>query len=425
MASNDWGKDAKTVEDWGKDAKTVDDWAKGSKTISEPGYFQPGSMSESIVRGFGNAASFGMVPRISAGVSALMGGDYDTALKDYIAADRAARAANPMASLAASAIPTAIQAFATGGGSLLRQAGVNAAQGAAQAFGSSEKSGVELAKDVALGGTTGAAVAAVPGLTFKGTQMAADRITRPALAQAFSKLDDLIKNKPPGWQDDAAAMLGTTKDQMKRDGVTVKQTVKALKDELETKAPLNLTAADMPAVTRPMIKSVSPKLSQLSKEAGKTIAGAAVGAGLGAGANYATGTNIDPLLAAAGGATLGATQATQNLLGQTAKSAAARFATSPGMQNIPKTASGRAVGAATQMLAGATSRQVSDSPFGKLSDYVSLVRDSENPEVMAAAEQADAMGGELEEQRRIAMQLNSTAAGRAVGNMDSPLREVK
>lgn len=84
-----------------------------SVPVEEPGWFMPGSKSEAATRGFANAATFGLAPRISAGANALMGnGDFGSNLKQYLAANRLAEAAQPGASLAGAAVPSVIQALA-------------------------------------------------------------------------------------------------------------------------------------------------------------------------------------------------------------------------------------------------------------------------------------------------------------------------
>lgn len=136
---------------------------KASTPPPAPGFLEPGSRSDALLRGFSNAATFGLAPRISAGANALFGnGDFGANLRQYLQANKEASQAHPGLYATGAAAPTVLQAIATGGGSLGRQALTQGAMGTANAIGSSENTGASLAKDALIGGATSGAVAALP-----------------------------------------------------------------------------------------------------------------------------------------------------------------------------------------------------------------------------------------------------------------------
>jgi hypothetical protein len=66
--------------------------------------------------------------------------------------------------------------------------------------------------------------------------------------------------------------------------------------------------------------------------------------------------------------------------------------------------------------------ETSTNPFAKLSNFLTSAQESDNPDVQAAAEEADASvdPNDPDSKRKAAMKLNGSATGRAVTNTDSP-----
>ena len=66
-----------------------------------------------------------------------------------------------------------------------------------------------------------------------------------------------------------------------------------------------------------------------------------------------------------------------------------------------------------------------NTPFGQLASFLAQAKDSNNPAVQQAANQAQSQvdPSDPDAQRKIAMALQSTPAGRAVGNSDSSLHD--
>jgi len=394
-------------------SKGVEAQAAAAKA-AEPG------MLESGIRGFSNAATFGLAPKISAGANALLGKvapdifgneSYDTRLKDYLAADKAAEAANPTTSLVASAVPNVIQAVGTGGGSLLRQAGTNAALGAVNAYGNSEATN-PLNTDVATGAGTAGALSLVPGLIGKGIGKVADKVSSGTIRKGVTDVNTLIREKAPGYKDEAARRMGTTMADIKKGETTLKETRDAVKSIVDDPSPLSLQLRD--EFTSPWIRDIlkanTPSFGTVAKDAAKTVAYGGLGSAAGAAANYATGGNLDPTTAAAIGASAGAHRAGSDLFRHAGTKAAHRMSTSQIPEKVWNAAASRPVGAATQMGVQAASRDMSNeantqnSPFGKLSDYLQAFETND-------------------EKRKAAMDLQNDPEGRAIGNTDSPLRK--
>lgn len=74
---------------------------------------------------------------------------------------------------------------------------------------------------------------------------------------------------------------------------------------------------------------------------------------------------------------------------------------------------------------GAAEEDKTPGSFGKLANFLAQAKDSTNPEVAAAAEaaQQNVDPNDPDAKRKIAMALQATPAGRAVGNSDSTINE--
>ena len=404
---------------------TFDEAMKGGhlKAPVEPSLAdKAASYGESGLRGFANAATFGMAPKISAGVNTVLGKvapdvfgseSYDTRLKDYLAADRAAEDANPITSLAASAIPTAIQAVATGGGSLARQAGTNAALGAVNAYGNSEATN-PLNMNVATGAGVAGALTAAPGLIGKGIGKVADSVSRGTVKQGVTDVNRLIREKEPGWQDAVASRLGMPKykgpegDLQKMDfGDISPDMIRNYLNKLASGE--KSLGGEFAGATKDVLKANTPSGMQVAKDAVKTAGYGALGAGGAAGVNYLTGGNVDPATAVMIGGGLGAQRAGSDLFKHAGTKAAHAISTTDYKPLAAKYAS-RPVGAATQMGVQAATKEIGassgleSSPFGTLSDYLSAYQTADD-------------------KRKAAMDLETSPEGRAIGNTDSTLRK--
>jgi hypothetical protein len=379
--------------------------SKGSTKPTAPVDNGPGPI-ESGIRGFANAATFGLAPQIGALSQTLMGnGSYSSNLKQYLDANRQAEASHPVASLAGSAVPSVIQALATGGGSLARQGAVNAGMGAVNALGSSDLSKPgQAVKDAATGAAVGGALGTLPGAAFKGANKLAESYTRNVTADA---VENLIKKRPPGYKaelENIFGKFGTTKE-LTQAG---KDYVSAIKDTSSK----GLSPRDVPEFAR-AAAPLAPSWGQIGRDAATTVKEAAIGGGLGAGANYITGGNLDPTAAVIGGAALGGQKALRNVGNEVLSRGAIKMATSEVPEKIMEAGASRLGGAANQLLTQSAEKDLTDraggstSPFGKLSDYLSAV-----------------VGDNPDSKRKAAMQLQSTPEGRAVGNVTSPFRDL-
>ena len=401
---------------------------KAPTTPDEPGYFMPGSKTEAAARGFANAATFGMAPRISAGVNSLINGNsFGQTLKDYLNADKAAQAAHPGVTLAAGAVPNLIQAAATGGGSLARQAGVNAAMGAVNAAGNSDNQGGDLLKDTLLGGAVGGTLGGAVGGIAKGVTNTANSYAKNV---AKNNLENLITNKPPGWKTMLEKIIGDSSANLKNEGTSLVQEGKhALTafDEL----PVN----QFGHVAKEAVKSGSTPLGTLTKEAAVAVGKGAVGAATAAGVNYAAGNPLSTGTAAMLGGGLGAHKAVGKFMGDTVKTAANKIALSDVPDYLAKAGTSKLAGGANQLMAQATTKDISDStnqpssPFGTLSSYLSQASSATNPAVHAVAQQADGGIQDLDQlpqdtKRKISMELQNTPEGRAISNSTSGIRDL-
>ena len=166
MAKNDWGKADAVVEDWGTTDEVVTKAPKAAAKVPEPeapGWFQPGSKSEAVVRGLSQGATLGFGDELQALLRKTANWDRPVSeLRDeQRAANDASRAANP-AIYTASEIAGSLPSIAAGTGAA-KAAGLapRAAQAAAQGLPAS-------AKVKSIGQVIGGATSLVPKTAMKG-----------------------------------------------------------------------------------------------------------------------------------------------------------------------------------------------------------------------------------------------------------------
>jgi len=396
-----------------------------SKTGSSPSVPPVSNVSkpESAIRGFANAATFGLAPKISAGANALLGkvapdvfGDqsYDERLKDYLAADKDAAAANPVTSTVAAAGPMLIQALATGGGSLGRQAAVNAAEGAANVYGNSA--------DPTLGGiASGAALqtglATLPAAGLKVADNFSNSMAKKAIVENLhNRLKMPLKDTRAGFEE----IIGDTAPNLAKEGTNLRAEIRHLADAVAEKG---ARVKDFDTLTGAVADQLRTPLRQQAGDIGKSVRDAVVGGVGGAVAGMTLGENIDPLstgIASAIGAGVGGL----NRAGlNTAKNVAIKAATRTGVPGkvldaAERTIESGAYGPAAQIAARAATSDILEStnltgtsPFAQLSDFIKTAG-SVLPSTMTP-----------EEKRKEAMKLQSSAGGRAALNGESPLRK--
>lgn len=361
---------------------------------SEPGWFEPGSRSEALTRGFAQGATLGLAPRISAMLSP---GKFGDNLKQYLAANQVAQEAHPGYTLAGNLAGGAPSMIYGGAGTLPVQIAKGAGMSAADTLGNSTKTGADLAKEVATGGAIGGgATAALPilGKVAKGvTNLVVGSPSTEKIAAAAVKLGDKAPMKPPSYAPQAA-------------------------HDAYHKEIIDLSNA---ANKGSALKEILPEAMKQS----------AYGAGVG---YVGSGGDVDAALKGGiAGLTTGAlTGGSRVLGGDTAK------LRMPGKSDeltaiidnsVPNLAAGtinqfvgQQVGSPVKEAAG-----ISTSPFGRLSDYIAQASGSSNPAVTDAAEQAQAAVGDATDEdakRKAAMALQSTPEGRAVGNSSSNVRDL-
>lgn len=449
----------------------------------EPGWFQPGSKSDAAVRGFAQGATLGLAPRISAGVNTLMsGGNFGDRLKQYLAADKAASEAHPVISTVGNIVGGAPSMIASGGGGVLSQVGKQAAIGALGGAGNSAESDLSgIARDAATSGAvSGAMTGAVPALG-KVAGMGLDTMRGKASPKAITEAAIEFKNAasapvsgvtgPKSAQEIQNDLRKTYNNLPKVNAQGVETDVRhaaegglpltggtaaARGDNVMREMTHGYQGPDLPLDTS--IKNLPTDWADLQQivnahnvknagEAGRTVLGSAAGgAALAGGSTYiGTGGDLDKSLQAAGGGALtgaiagGRYNAVRNtsklrMPGDTGMGDAANkwvgAATAAAEKTLPGTSSSLG-GAANAELAQAASGDIKEklnvpsSPFGKISDYLAQSSGSNNPDVQAAAQQAQAAVDGSEDdnaKRKAAMALQSTPEGRAVGNSDSPTR---
>lgn len=402
--------------------------------VEEPGWFEPGSKSEAAVRGFSNAATLGLAPKISAGIRSLTGaGEYKDLLSEYLAADRAAQAAQPGASLAGNLVGAAPSLIATGGGGLASQVAKNAALGGLNAYGSSEESGVGLLKDVGTGaGIAGGLTAAVPmaGKVIKGaTNVVRGTPDKGKIAEAAG---NFVSRTEPMLVGDKAQRSAIEQVWSKLGLEDIGMSRQAFEDAV-SKDPtiINKLANDPKAletiITQHNKSNTGGRYTKIAKDVAIGAGGGGVTGFVGSGGDLDA-TMTAAQLGAAGGLATGARRA---LTGPNAKlrvpgvaedttplssiGQAAQTAT-----NVAKTA---AIQAASKDLSEVTG--TSTTPFGKLTNFLAQANGSNNPAVnqQAALAQRLLETSDPEEKRKLVMQMQATPEGRAVGNSDSPVRK--
>jgi hypothetical protein len=395
MANTDnwWEGKVADVDPAGADARNVPDVDK----------------TESAIRAFANAATFGLAPRASALINTGLGkvapsifGDqpYSDRLKDYLDADKAAQEQNPKTSFVASAAPQLLQAVATGGTSLARQGVTNTALGALNAAGNAREG--EVLKDATTGGLTAGALSVLPTAASSLVNSIAKKYTAGTIAKP---LEDLIKNKPKGWQDEIAKYYGMTKKELAEQFGSVERAGKELGElvrDTGKKGRVEPKLSDIPEATQSIVESNIPSFKDIAKQTLKTTGSGITGAVGGAGLNYALGSPVDPTQAALAGAGLNAFRGVQKLGGEAVKKGVMGIAKSEWPEKMYEFGSRNngIIGAVNQMASQAGGAQATDAGgFRRLTDYL-----SDLPE---------------EEKRKQAMQMSATPEGRAQSNDDS------
>jgi len=365
-------------------------------TPEEPGWFQPGSRSESLTRGFSNAATFGMGDEASAAIRSLMGaGKYKELRDQERAANENAAETHPGYNLAGNivgAIPQGLQAVRSGllqGPTLLKQAlgagKAGLAMGAAQGVGATKDITdiPQVAKDVAAHSVINGAInaGAVP------------------LAAVATKFGTPVAN----YLKTAASKTPATQ--------TADQTAKVLTE-------------GKPSTIQPVIQTAG---SVLADKFSLPVIGGLLGAG---GVNIfgdSTGKkpdwSTDPYsaagetaLAAGQGALAGAglkygSRMAKNIAGDVYESAV-----KPAVKGLQQ-------GVDNLVTTGETA-----GPFSKLGQWMKAGQSSPNPVVQQAAAEIDqtvANSATPDATRQAAMTAQSSPVGRAATNSDSPLHTVE
>ena len=382
------------------DADPYASYKRSATPTEEPGWFQPGSRSDSLVRGFSNAATFGFGDEIQAGLRSMVPGSqsYKQLRDEQRAANEAATAAHPGYNLAgtiAGALPQGIQAArgaAMAAPGLVRgalgAAKVGAKQGAIQGVGATESitDPAQVAKDVA-------ANAALTGVSSGVAVPAAAAVTKFG-APVLKYLKDAATNK------------------------TAAATAQALTDGVP--AAVAPSVAPMQTAGAALVDKFSlPSVGALLGAAEVNIMGnnngqrpdwvadpysAAVDTAIGAGAGAAAGMGLrygGRMAANIGGDAL---QAVKPVIKNSFNSV------QQGVDNLVTTGSNNGV---------------PKQSFSKLNQWFKAGKSSANPTVQQATqqvEQAVANGGE-DAARKAAMEASKSTTGRAVSNTDSPVNK--
>lgn len=359
----------------------------------EPGWFMPGSKSEAAVRGFAQGATLGLAPQISAMLSP---GDRKQNLAEYLAANRAAAEAQPGTSLVSNLIGGAPSMIAAGAGALPAQIAKGAGLSGLETLGSSQRTGMDLAKDVAtgtaIGGGTTAALPLLGKVIKGGANLVVGSPSMSKLEKAALNLGEKAPMKPPSYAPPAAH--------------------EAYRQEI--------IAAANAANKGKALKEILPEAMKQS----------AYGAGVG---YVGSGGDLDAALKGglAGAATGAATGGSRVLSSDAAKlrmpGKADEF-TSILDAATPSTLTGTINQVGAQAVAEQIKEAggVSTSPFGQLTNYIRQASGSTNPAVQEAATQAQQAidPNDPDSKRKAAMALQSTEEGRAVGNSSSNIRDL-
>jgi hypothetical protein len=342
----------------------------------EPGWFQPGSKSDAAVRGFANGATFGLAPRISAGVNSMFGdGTFKDNLSQYLKDNKTAEAAHPVISTATNLAASAPSLIATGAGSIPAMAGKSALLSGADTFGNSDASGMDLAKDVAVGSAVGGTVGAA----------------LPLVGKAGGAAYDFFKGTPNKQYINEAAKRF---NQPTVEGAVAEHNAR--------------NAKKIAANTTDVIRD--------------TIAG---GAAAGGATFIATDGDWDKTGKAGLAGAVGTGLYKKSGKGIDATKLRMPDTRGPGVLGnaIDKTLTPLRV-AGEQDLSGHIRSNIGASPFSRLTDFLSQSDDTTNPEVQQQAEQAQQQvdPNDPDSKRKAAMNLQTTPSGRAVGNSDSKFR---
>ena len=363
----------------------------------EPGFLEPGSRSDAIIRGFSSGATLGLAPKISAGINSLFGnGDYKSNLKQYLDANRTAQETHPTASLVSNAVGSLPSTIAAGVGSLPMQIAKGAGMSALDTYGNTTKTGMDAAKDVAqgaaIGGGTTAALPVLGKIAKGATNLVVGTSNPTKLAAAVSKLGDKAPMVPPSYAPQSA------KDAYRKEIIDMSN------------------AANKGSA----LKEILPEMAKQSV--------------YGAGAGFVgSGGDMDRALQGGiAGATSGAlTGGSRVLSGDSAKlrmPGKADELTSILDAGVRSPAAGVVNQFFGQQMAGVAKELggTSTSPFGKLTDYMKQAQGTTNPAVQQVAEQAQqiADSNDPDAKRKAAMVLQDTPEGRAVGNSSSNVRDL-
>lgn len=145
----------------------------------EPGWFQPGSKSATVVNNLSQGATFGFGDEIAAGLRSLANGStYKDELKDLRDRAKVNNEANPATAVASNVIGSIPSYAATGAGKLAAQMAKTALVSGVQSAGNSDGNLADRTQSAVLGAATGAAVPAIlKGAGVVGGKIA-DKITR-------------------------------------------------------------------------------------------------------------------------------------------------------------------------------------------------------------------------------------------------------
>jgi hypothetical protein len=427
-----------------------------------PGWFEPGSTSEAIVRGFANGATLGLAPQISAGVrSVTAGGSFGDKLREYLGRDKASAEAHPVASTVSNMVGGAPSMIASGAGSIPAQIAKQAGLGAISTVGNSDTESNDagtIARDALVGGTLGAAVPAVLPVAGKVLSKTLDLVRGKADPRAITEAAIKFKNAPAvpaaGIGQPAPEIqrnLKTTYDHLPeyakkgpQKGIEIDQIHST--NGIPLKGPEAAARGDQvmreilydPKTKVPNVDNLlTPKedLSKildnhnLSREnlGGRTVMGSALGGAAlgGAGGFWSSEGDLKTTLggAAAGAMTGAHSGGMYNAVRNTQK---LRMPSEPGaLSKLAEGPLGKLVNQETSTLWSGDVKdklETSTNPFAKLSNFLTSAQESDNPDVQAAAEEADASvdPNDPDSKRKAAMKLNGSATGRAVTNTDSP-----
>jgi hypothetical protein len=328
--------------------------------------------------------------------------------------------------------------LATAGGSLLRQGATNAAMGAVDAYGNSNKEGYDLARDVAAGGTIGGVLSTAPTMAIRGVDKAVETVTK---SNAARSVEDLLKNKPHEWKKQLEKILGSTESEFKKEGTSVIQQAKEFVTSMKEKGPNAIKVSDLTIdsgknkgnMVLEGIEATQPTWSRIGKEGLKTAGEGVVGGVVGGGINYLAGNPVDPTTAALGGAAVGAHSAGRQFLGELGTRVAGKVAASGLPTKLLNAGASEVGGVLNQLGTQAVTKDAqeltggSSSPFGALSNYFSAARtgaDLVTPNNEPTNIDSSTAEAEQDQKRKDAMKLQSTPEGRAQTNSENRITDL-